>query len=127
MMLVPHGLNKSAHVHAGFAFAYESVKDVVLKRVAEQVALYKGYDVIVTGMSSSARISTPRFTSPALAGHSMGGSLAALASMALKANMTDLGLRVYTFGMLCCPKKDIAFADRDKDNRGRVTPCLPIC
>ncbi|KAI0032719.1 Alpha/Beta hydrolase protein [Vararia minispora EC-137] len=79
MFLVPHGINDTVRVHAGFALAYESVKAVMLETVNEQVAFYDDYDVIVTG-------------------HSMGGSLASLAGLAIKTNTTDLSVRIFTFG-----------------------------
>ena len=101
MLLIPHGTNESVRVHAGFGIAYASVEDVVLEFVGEQVARFNGHEVVVTGAHSYLYIPLRSCLDMDAPGHSMGGSLAALAGAALKANLSETGLRVFTFGMPC--------------------------
>ncbi|KAJ7673607.1 Alpha/Beta hydrolase protein [Mycena rosella] len=82
VFLVPFvspGIAKPFKVHAGFLLAYNAVAKSVLGTVSSQLAMFPGYAVVVTG-------------------HSLGGSIAALAATALKTALPDAPLRLFTFG-----------------------------
>jgi len=96
VVLVPFE-ESEAHVHAGFAIAYASVARVVRETVRGQLAAYPGFTLVCTG-------------------HSMGGALAVLAGLELKA-AEGVDVRVFTFGQ---PRTgDEAFADLVEDAIGR--------
>ena len=66
-------------MHAGFLTSYNSVARTVVNSVRDQLNQHAGYKVVTVG-------------------HSLGGALASLAAVALKANFPDVPLRVYTYG-----------------------------
>lgn len=68
-----------AQVHAGFLDAYNSVASDVLRIVKRQLATYPSYRIVVTG-------------------HSLGGAIAALAAISIKAALPRVPLQLYTFG-----------------------------
>lgn len=55
LMLVPlvsRGVEENeAYVHAGFLISYNSVRNVVLRAVREQLEAFPGYVVVLAGMS----------------------------------------------------------------------------
>jgi hypothetical protein len=89
--LVSHGVeDNEASVHAGFLISYNSVRNVVLHAVREQLEAFPGYVVVLTG-------------------HSLGGALASLAALSVKSNIPWVAVRLFTFGQ---PRTgDAAFAD----------------
>ncbi|KAI0267107.1 Alpha/Beta hydrolase protein [Gloeopeniophorella convolvens] len=82
-----------ARVHAGFQIAYDSVARAALRALVRELAEARcaGYAL-------------------ALAGHSMGGALAALAALAVRAHIPGVArVRLFTFGQ---PRMgDVAFAE----------------
>lgn len=68
-----------AYVHTGFLFAYNVVANDVLSIVKGQVAAYPGYTVVVTG-------------------HSLGGSVASIASLSIRAALPSVPIKLYTYG-----------------------------
>ncbi|KAF8265526.1 Alpha/Beta hydrolase protein [Lactarius quietus] len=82
--------DNEARVHAGFLISYNSVRSVVIRTVREQLEAFPDYVV-------------------ALAGHSMGGAMAALAALSVRSNIPSAAVRLFTFGQ---PRTgDAAFAD----------------
>jgi len=77
------GLNATvvgdAKVHTGFLGAYNVVADTTLSTVKSQLALYPAYAVVVTG-------------------HSLGGAVASLAAISIKAANPSAPLKLYTYG-----------------------------
>jgi hypothetical protein len=54
---VSHGVeDNEASVHAGFLISYNSVRNVVLHAVREQLEAFPGYVVVLTGMLYSRTI-----------------------------------------------------------------------
>ncbi|KAI0047903.1 alpha/beta-hydrolase [Auriscalpium vulgare] len=95
---VPPETAASSSVHAGFMIAYNSVSRTVISAVREELDVYPDYTVIVTG-------------------HSMGGSLASIASLSLKVNLPEANVRLFTYGQ---PRTgDSGFADLLDDVVGR--------
>lgn len=68
-----------AYVHTGFQYAYNVVGKTVLDLVKAQVAAYPSYNIVVTG-------------------HSLGGSVASFASLALKEAFPNKPIKLYTYG-----------------------------
>lgn len=69
----------SAKVHFGFLEAYNLVASDVIAAVKGQLASRPSYSVVVTG-------------------HSLGGALASLAAVSLKAAVPSANLKLYTYG-----------------------------
>lgn len=78
-MGVSFTLTKGVSVHQGFLNAYNSVVLLVLGAVRTQLAENPSYSLVVTG-------------------HSLGGALASIASVSLKANFPFTPLKLFTFG-----------------------------
>ncbi|KAF9050098.1 Alpha/Beta hydrolase protein [Panaeolus papilionaceus] len=70
---------KNEKVHSGFQFAYNVVADTVLKHAKTQSARYPSYRIVVTG-------------------HSLGGAVASIAALSIKAALPNIPLQLYTFG-----------------------------
>ena len=70
---------KSTRVHSGFLAAYNAVSSLIVNTVLEQSRLHPTYSIVITG-------------------HSLGGALASLAGVVLKASLPSRDLKVYTFG-----------------------------
>ncbi|PPQ63693.1 hypothetical protein CVT24_004578 [Panaeolus cyanescens] len=70
---------KNEKVHSGFQFAYNVVADTVLKTVRSESAKYPSYRIVVTG-------------------HSLGGAVASIAALSIKAALPSVPLQLYTFG-----------------------------
>ncbi|PAV15548.1 voltage-gated potassium channel [Pyrrhoderma noxium] len=66
-------------VHQGFLTAFNSVADIVLNIVSDQISTHPSYSLVSTG-------------------HSLGGALASLGGVSLAANFPDASLRMFTFG-----------------------------
>lgn len=66
-------------VEQGDLIAYNSVASGVLSTIASQLAKYPSYSLVSIG-------------------HSLGGALASIAGVSLKANFPDVPLRMFTFG-----------------------------
>ncbi|KAI0058113.1 alpha/beta-hydrolase [Artomyces pyxidatus] len=88
LMLVPlalHGIppetTSDAEIHAGFLIAYNSVCNMVVSAVREELDVYPDYSVVAVG-------------------HSMGGALASIASLSLKYHIPSAAVRLFTYGML---------------------------
>ena len=62
-----------AHVHTGFQFAYNVVADDVISTVRNQYNSRSGYTIVVTG-------------------HSLGGAVASMAAISLKAALPNAPL-----------------------------------
>lgn len=90
-------------MHAGFGVAFSSVSDLVLDTVVEQLRQYPPYSVVFTGTSAVLSVDE-RLVLIELcsSGHSIGGALAAIAGIMLKANATGAAVRVFTFGTPRC-------------------------
>lgn len=71
---------KNEKVHSGFQFAYNVVADTVLKHAKAQSARYPSYRIVVTG-------------------HSLGGAVASIAALSIKAALPNIPLQLYTFGL----------------------------
>lgn len=69
-----------ARVHAGFLQAYNAVALEILQLVGSQLRLYPSYNVVV-------------------AGHSLGGALAALGAISIRNAGPHVPIRLFTFGM----------------------------
>jgi putative lipase involved disintegration of autophagic bodies len=68
-------------VHTGFLFAYNVVASNVLNTILAQVANYPSYKIVVTG-------------------HLLGGAIASIAALSIKAAVPNMPLRLYTYGEL---------------------------
>ncbi|RDB16774.1 putative feruloyl esterase A [Hypsizygus marmoreus] len=68
-----------SYVHSGFLFAYNVVATDVLRIVKSQVAANPGYTVVVTG-------------------HSLGGSVASIAALSIRAALPSVPIKLYTYG-----------------------------
>ena len=66
-------------VHQGFLTAFNSVADIVLNIVSDQISTHPSYSLVSTG-------------------HSLGGALASLGGVSLAANFPGASLRMFTFG-----------------------------
>ena len=71
----------SSRVHFGFLLAYNWFAPTVLDTINAQVAAYPSYDIIV-------------------AGHSLGGAVAAIAALSIKAAVPNTPLKLFTYGGL---------------------------
>ncbi|KAF5386020.1 hypothetical protein D9615_002529 [Tricholomella constricta] len=81
-----------AYVHTGFQYAYNVVANEVLAAVKGQLAAYPGYSVVTTG-------------------HSLGGSVASIAALSIRAAHPSVPLKLYTYGKCCQPRSgNAAFA-----------------
>jgi len=83
VMLVPlesSGIDAGeAYVHWGFQNAYNEVATIVLRTVGAQLTAHQGYELVAVG-------------------HSLGGAIASLCGLSLKANFPEETVRIYTFG-----------------------------
>jgi predicted lipase len=70
-----------SYVHAGFLAAYNAVAYTVLAIIEAQVASYPSYKIVVVG-------------------HSIGGAIASIAALSIKAAFPKSTLKLYTFGGL---------------------------
>ncbi|KII92720.1 hypothetical protein PLICRDRAFT_482508 [Plicaturopsis crispa FD-325 SS-3] len=68
-----------AFVHSGFLFSFNSVARQVLSTVNPEIGAHPGYTLISTG-------------------HSLGGALASLGALCLKANFPNVDVKLFTFG-----------------------------
>lgn len=66
-------------MHQGFLNAYNSVVSEILATVASQLAKHPSYSLVSVG-------------------HSLGGALASIAGISLKANFPHVPLRMFTIG-----------------------------
>ncbi|TFK19316.1 lipase [Coprinopsis marcescibilis] len=71
--------NVKASVHTGFQFAYNAVASDVVSAVKSQVSANSAYTVVVTG-------------------HSLGGAVASMAALSLKAAIPNIKMKLYTYG-----------------------------
>ncbi|KAI6121842.1 Alpha/Beta hydrolase protein [Pisolithus sp. B1] len=71
--------SKRPHVHTGFLIAYQSIARVMLDLVETQINMYPMYAVVMTG-------------------HSMGGAIASIASIAIRNTYPATTARLYTIG-----------------------------
>ncbi|KAF9048791.1 alpha/beta-hydrolase [Panaeolus papilionaceus] len=78
VLLVPF-LAPGVRVHSGFLVAWDSIALQVSTIVRTQLASHPDYEVVTVG-------------------HSLGGSLATLAAVALKSNFMELNVRTYSYG-----------------------------
>jgi predicted lipase len=97
-----------AYVHTGFQYAYSVVGKTVLDAVKAQVAAYPSYNIVVTG-------------------HSLGGSVASFAALALKEAFPNKPIKLFTYGELTSlmpepPEAHYLFLP--KANRERAMPRL---
>ncbi|KAI6033275.1 hypothetical protein F5J12DRAFT_800047, partial [Pisolithus orientalis] len=70
---------KRPHVHTGFLIAYQSIAQVLLDIVGLQINMYPMYAVVMTG-------------------HSLGGAVASIASIAIRNTYPAATARLYTIG-----------------------------
>ncbi|KAI6157943.1 Alpha/Beta hydrolase protein [Pisolithus tinctorius] len=70
---------KRPHVHTGFLIAYQSIAQILLDIVGLQINMYPMYAVVVTG-------------------HSLGGAVASIASIAIRNTYPAATVRLYTIG-----------------------------
>jgi pimeloyl-ACP methyl ester carboxylesterase len=70
-----------SYVHSGFLLAYNVVAPTVLRTIYAQVAAYPSYKIVV-------------------AGHSLGGAIASIAALSIKAALPNTPLKLYTYGGL---------------------------
>lgn len=72
-------LTNGVKVHQGFINAYNSVVGQVLDTVRSQIQQFNSYSVVTVG-------------------HSLGGALASIAGVSIKANFASTPIRMFTFG-----------------------------
>lgn len=70
-----------SYVHSGFLLAYNTVALAVLDTINAQVAAYPSYQIVV-------------------AGHSLGGAVAFIATLSIKAAVPNAPLKLFTYGRL---------------------------
>lgn len=88
-----------AKVHTGFLGAWNLVASEVLGLVRSQLSTNPGYAVVVTGAYTFRERKSGTFLNTCKCpGHSLGGSIAAVASLALQAQHPGTPLKLYTFG-----------------------------
>ncbi|EIW83509.1 alpha beta-hydrolase [Coniophora puteana RWD-64-598 SS2] len=68
-----------AEVHSGFQFAFNSVAEIVLDAVKDELKEHSGYELVVTG-------------------HSLGAAIASIAAVSLKSSFPRTNVRLFTFG-----------------------------
>lgn len=69
------------YVHSGFLLAYNAVVPTVLDAINAQVATYPSYQIVVVG-------------------HSLGGAVASIAALSIKAAVPNAPLKLFTYGRL---------------------------
>lgn len=69
-----------AKVHSGFLHAFNSVASDVLRTVQSEFSAHPNYRLVITG-------------------HSLGGSLASLAAISVRAAHPEASILLYTYGM----------------------------
>ncbi|KAI6021556.1 Alpha/Beta hydrolase protein [Pisolithus microcarpus] len=72
-------MSKRPQVHTGFLIAYQSIAQVMLDIVESQIKSYPTYAVVMTG-------------------HSLGGAIASIASIAIRHTYSATTVRLYTIG-----------------------------
>ena len=101
---------EGAYAHAGFLTAYNSVAPHVISVVKSQLAAHPDYTIVSTGRLFT--IIHNRYLMLET-GHSLGGSLASIASLSLKANLpANATVKLYTFGRSRSPCEVISRLDR---------------
>jgi len=70
-----------SYVHSGFLSAYNAVSPTVLDTINAQVTDYPSYEIVV-------------------AGHSLGGAVASITALSIKAVVPNTPLKLYTYGGL---------------------------
>lgn len=70
-----------AFAHTGFQFAANAVVDEVISTLRAQLASRPDYKVVITG-------------------HSLGGAVAGLLALSVKASKPNINLKLYTYGKL---------------------------
>jgi len=70
-----------SYVHSGFLLAYNTVALTVLDTINAQVAAYPSYQIVVVG-------------------HSLGGAIASIAALSIKAAVPNAPLKLFTYGRL---------------------------
>jgi predicted lipase len=70
-----------SYVHSGFLLAYNTVASGILDTINAQVAAYPSYQIVVVG-------------------HSLGGAVASIAALSIKAAVPNAPLKLFTYGRL---------------------------
>ncbi|KAL0958316.1 hypothetical protein HGRIS_000461 [Hohenbuehelia grisea] len=79
--LISRGINPPlfSFIHAGFLTAYNSVADVIINTVKDELVVHPDYTLVTSG-------------------HSLGGALASIAGLSLQQNFHNNTVRMYTYG-----------------------------
>ncbi|KAH6917626.1 lipase [Coprinopsis sp. MPI-PUGE-AT-0042] len=108
--LVSPGLKNvgGAWAHTGFQVAYNAVAKDVIATVKNEIAAHPGYKLTVTG-------------------HSLGGAVASIGALSLKAALPDTPLQLYTYGQPRVGNQDFKNLVENRigvDNVFRASSCL---
>jgi predicted lipase len=96
-------LPKRVLVHSGFLVAWDSVALEVIALLKQQLARHHGYTIVTTG-------------------HSLGGALAAIASVCLQQICKSSSVKLYSYG---APRAGVCFPQEGAQCRASLTRILP--
>jgi hypothetical protein len=77
-----------SYVHSGFLLAYNTAALTVLDTINAQVAAYPSYQIVVVG-------------------HSLGGAVASIAALSIKAAVPNAPLKLFTYGRLTSSTREL--------------------
>ena len=78
-----------SYVHSGFLSAYNTVAPGILDIINAQVAAYPSYQIVVVG-------------------HSLGGAVASIAALSIKAAVPNTPLKLFTYGRLASSMPELS-------------------